>query len=281
MSYIAGEVCIVTGAARGLGKAFADALRDAGGTVVTCDVNPGCDAVVDVSDASALKAFVDEVVAAHGPVGIAVANAAVCRFSSPTSSYEQAVADIDYHLATNLRGVYLTGRAVLPAMAARGRGHVVIIGTDHLCRPADFPYTAPVLDAYDASKWGLMGLVNAWVNAYGAKGVRVNSVSMGATDTEMLRSFTRIATGAEPTPEAVASWMRPEHIADLVVDMIEEGPHGRTSTNVPIIVGRPIELAPWTPAPPDAPGHPYLGVELRVPRPSLSTNSETPRASAV
>ena len=44
MSYIAGEVCIVTGAARGLGKAFADALRDAGGTVVTCDVNPGCDA---------------------------------------------------------------------------------------------------------------------------------------------------------------------------------------------------------------------------------------------
>ena len=72
MSHISGEVCIVTGAARGLGKAFATALRDAGGTVVTCDVLPGADAKVDVSQAAEVRGFVDDVTAQHGPIGIAV-----------------------------------------------------------------------------------------------------------------------------------------------------------------------------------------------------------------
>lgn len=266
MSHIADEVCIVTGAARGLGKAFATALRDAGGRVVTCDVLPGADAVVDVSQPEQVRAFVDDVVTLHGPIGVAVLNAAVCRFTDALSStWEQTVDDFEFHIGTNLRGVFLTGRAVLPAMAARGAGNIVIIGTDHLCRPADFPYTAPVLDAYDASKWALMGLVNAWVNAAGSKGVRVNAVSMGATDSDMLRSFTRVATGKEPTQEMIDSWMRPEDVAALVVQLIEEGPQGRNSTNVPVIVGRPIVLPPWTPAAAGVAGHPYLAVEVRTP----------------
>jgi NAD(P)-dependent dehydrogenase (short-subunit alcohol dehydrogenase family) len=265
MSHIANEVCIVTGAARGLGKAFAAALREAGGTVVTCDVLPGCDATVDVSDAAALKAWIDSVAAEHGPIGIAVCNAAVCRFTSVTSPWDQTVADIDDHLATNLKGVFLTGRAVIPGMVERGKGHIVIISTDHIARPADFPYTAGVLDAYDASKWGLLGLVNAWVNAVGSKGVRVNSIGMGATDTEMLRSFVRTTSGADASDEVVASWMRPEQIAALMVEMIEEGPAGRTSTNVPVIVGRPVELPHWQAAPDGVAGHPYLVAEVRTP----------------
>ena len=265
MSHIAGEVCIVTGAARGLGAAFAQSLREAGGTVVTCDVLPGADAVVDVSKADQVRAFVDDVTRRHGPIGIAVLNAGVCKFTDVLGSWDEVESDFDFHIATNLRGVFLCGRAVLPGMVERGKGNVVIIGTDHLCRPADFSYNAGVLDAYDASKWGLMGLVNAWVNAVGPKGVRVNSISMGATDSEMLRSFTRVATGKEPTPEAIASWMRPEQIGALMVEMLEEGPNGRTSTNVPVIVGRPIKLEPWSPS--TVPNtHPYLGVQLIQPR---------------
>ena len=266
MSHIAGEVCIVTGAARGLGKAFAQALRDAGGTVVTCDVLPGADVVADVSKAEDIKAFTDEVVRRHGPIGIAVLNAGVCRFTDPLGPWDSAADDFDFHVGTNLRGVFLCGRAVLPGMAARGRGHVVIIGTDHLCRPDDFPYTSGSLDAYDATKWGLMGLVNAWVNAAGSKGVRVNSISMGATDSEMLRGFTKVATGKDPTAEAIASWMRPEQLGALLVEMLEEGPNGRTSTNVPVIVNRPIRLPEWKPAPQGIKGHPYLGVDLLMPR---------------
>ncbi len=265
MSHISGQVCIVTGAARGLGAAFATALREAGGTVVTCDVLPGADHVVDIADAKQVKGFVDAVTAQHGRIDIAVLNAGVCKFTTVLGPWEEAEDDFDFHIATNLRGTFLCGRAILPGMVANGGGNVIIIGTDHLCRPADFAYTAGSLDAYDASKWGLMGLVNAWVNAVGSKGVRINSVSMGATDSDMLRSFTKVASGKEPTQEQIDSWMRPAAVAQVLVDLIEEGPAGRTSANIPIILGRPIRMEQWTPAPTGSNAHPYLAVDVRVP----------------
>ena len=246
MSHVEGEVCIVTGAARGLGAAFGDALRTAGATVITCDVLPGADAVVDVSDAAQVHQFVTQVESRHGPIGVAVLNAGVCRFTDVRSPFESAVDDFDFHVSTNLRGVFLCGRAVLPSMVAQRRGNVVIIGTDHYCRPADVPYNVGVMDAYDASKWGLLGLVNSWANVVDGKGVRVNALSMGATDSHMLRSFTAIATGKEPSDETIASWMRPEQVAALVLDIIDEGPDGRNGSNNPVIWGEPIVLPGWS-----------------------------------
>jgi 3-oxoacyl-[acyl-carrier protein] reductase len=242
VSHISGKTAIVTGAAQGLGAAYAVALRDTGATVVTCDIQPGCDAVVDVSQADQVKAFVGSVVATHGPIGILIANAGVCRMTSPLDPWEQAAADFDFHIDTNLRGLYLSGRAVLPSMVANGGGELVLICTDHTARPADWPYTGGTLDSYDASKWGVLGLTTSWANALAKNGVRVNAVSMGATDTEMLRGHVRGSTGKEPTDDVVAGWMRPEQIAALVLELIEEGPTGRTGTNIPIIVGRPIAL---------------------------------------
>jgi 3-oxoacyl-[acyl-carrier protein] reductase len=242
MSHVSGRVAVVTGAAQGLGAAYAVALRNAGAVVATCDVQPGCDAVVDVSKATEVKAFVDGVVAMHGPIDILIANAGVCRMTSPVDPWEQAEADFDFHIGTNLRGLYLSGRAVLPSMVANGGGHLVLICTDHTARPADWPYTGGTLDSYDASKWGVLGLTISWSHALAKKGVRVNAISMGATDTDMLRNHVRVTTGKEASADTVASWMRPEQVAALVLELLEEGPSGRTGTNIPVIVGRPIEL---------------------------------------
>jgi NAD(P)-dependent dehydrogenase (short-subunit alcohol dehydrogenase family) len=242
MGNIAGKVAIVTGAAQGLGAAYAAALRAAGAIVATCDIQPGCDAVVDVSKAEDVKTFVDGVVATRGPIGILIANAGVCRMTNPLDPWEQAEADFDFHVGTNLRGLYLSGRAVLPSMVPNGGGHLVLVCTDHTARPADWPYTGGTLDSYDASKWGVLGLTTSWANALAKKGVRVNAVSMGATDTEMLRGHIRGATGREPSDEVVAGWMRPEQVASLVLELLEEGPTGRTGANIPVIVGRPIVL---------------------------------------
>lgn len=239
---LADSVAIVTGAARGLGQAFAAALRSAGATVATCDELPGCDAVVDVANPEQLKAFIDGVLAEHGRLDIVVANAAHCRFTNPLKGWETAIDDFDYHVNTNLRGLFLTGRASIPALVESGDGHLILLGTDHTCRPTDWPYGGGSLDAYDASKWGVIGLTVAWANALAKKGVRVNALSMGATDTAMLRDFTKITTGKEPTDEMIAGWMRPEQLADLMLELIAEGPNGRTGQNIPIIVGRPIEL---------------------------------------
>lgn len=239
---LAGSVAIVTGASRGLGKAFAAALRSVGATVATCDELPGSDVVADVSDPTQLKGFIDGVLDMHGRLDIVVANAAHCRFTNPMSGWDTAIDDFDYHVNTNLRGLFLTGRATIPALAKSGNGHLILLGTDHTCRPADWPYGSGSLDAYDASKWGVVGLTVAWANALAKKGVRVNALSMGATDTDMLRGFTKVTTGKEPTEEMIAGWMRPEQLADLMLALIAEGPDGRTGQNIPIIVGRPVEL---------------------------------------
>ena len=244
MSHVAGKVAIVTGAAQGLGAGFARALADAGATVVTCDVQPGTDATVDVSQPDQVRRFVDDVVARHGPVGILVNNAGVCRITDPLDPWEKALDDFDFQVGTNFKGEYLMGRAVFPSMVDGGGGHVVNIATDHICRPPDFPYNGGYFDVYDSTKWALLGLTRGWANALGPKGIRVNALSMGATDSGMLRGFTKAATGAEPTAEVVASWMRPEQIGALLLELLEEGPDGRTGENIPIIVGRPIVLPP-------------------------------------
>ncbi len=244
MSAIKGKVAIVTGAAQGVGAAYAVALRDGGATVVTCDIQPGCDAVVDVSQPDQVKAFVDGVVAQHGPIGVLVSNAGICKITDPLDAWDKALDDFETQVGTNFKGVYLMGRAAIPSMVAGGGGNVINIATDHICRPADFPYDGGFFDVYDSSKWALLGLTRGWASNLKNKGVRVNALSMGATDSGMLRGFVRASTGKDPSPEVVASWMRPEQIAALLIELIEEGPDGRTGENIPIIVGRPIELPP-------------------------------------
>ena len=239
MATLAGKVAVVTGGARGLGATFADALRSAGATCVTCDLRPGADVAADVSRADDVRLFVDKVVADHGGIDIAVANAGVVRVSSPLDPWDKAIDDFDAQIGTNLRGAYLLGRAVAPIMVARGGGHIVLISTDHVYRPAPQPTGGgAVMDGYDASKWALRGLSEAWSKALAPHHVRVNELCMGATDTPMLRDF----LGDRATAEVVAGWMRPSDVAQVLIDLILEGPEGRTGTQIGLWPGHPVVL---------------------------------------
>lgn len=234
-------IAIVTGAAQGLGAAFAAALREAGYTVVTCDVKPGCDAVVDVADAAAVKAWVDDIVARHGRIDVAVANAGVARMTTPLDPWEQGLDDFKVLIGTNLAGVFHVGRAVAPVMVAQGRGDIVVISTDHVAPPPGRRTGGGSrMDAYDASKWALRGLVEAWALSLGKNGVRVNALCMGATDTAMVRGF----LGDRITDEIVAEWMRPEQVAQVMMELIGEGAGGRTGEHIGLWVGHPVELPP-------------------------------------
>ena len=155
---LAGKVAIVSGSARGIGAAWVDALRGAGATVVGFDVRPGADLVADASDADQVRDVVDRVVADHGGVDIAVANAGRVRLTSPLDPWDKALDDFDDQIGTNLKGVYLLGRAVAPVMVARGGGHIVNISTDHVHRaPGVRSGGGPRMDIYDASKFGVRG----------------------------------------------------------------------------------------------------------------------------
>lgn len=258
MGLLDGKVAVVTGAAAGLGKAFARALAEAGADVAICDVQPKVESVAaeiaaatgrrvewwlaDVSKPDDVCRFVDGAVYRLGGIDVLVNNAGVWRSSNPLEeTWEHAVATWDYIHSTNLRGVFLVGRRAIPHIVARGGGHIVNIATDHICPPPGFATGGGTrMDIYDSSKWGVNGLTGAWSKFLRPHGVRVNALCMDATDSEMIR----FASGNRATPEVIATWMRPEELARLMLDLIAEGPDGRTGENIGIWMRHPIELPP-------------------------------------
>ena len=257
MGLLDGRTAIVTGgAASGIGRGIARVLAGAGADVAICDIKPTVDAVAqdlaaesgrrvlawhaDVRDAAQVKRFVDEAATALGGLDIAVANAGVWRRTNAlTDSWDDAVEIWDHIVNTNLRGVFYTGRAAIPHLVARGGGHIVNIATDHICPPPGAATGGGTLmDVYDASKWGVNGMTQAWSKLLASKQIRVNALCMDATDSEMVRT----AVGARLTPEVAATWMRPEQMGHLVVELIAEGPGGRTGENIGAWLGHPVVL---------------------------------------
>ena len=94
------------------------------------------------------------------------------------------------------------------------------------------------MDIYDAAKWGMNGLLYSWAKTGAPAGIRVNQLCMGATDSHMLRSFHNF----DPSPEEVATWMRPEDQGRILVELLHEGPTGRNAQSINFCVGRPVEL---------------------------------------
>lgn len=252
-----GKLAIVTGAAQGLGFAFARALAGAGARTALVDVRESvADAanaiasagaetrafVADVSRASDVRRVVDAVHAEMGPCCALVNNAGRFAITKPDDAWEKAVADFDSIAGVNLRGSFLFGRAVIPAMLAQREGQIVNISTDHVLPPPGRETGGgPAMDVYDASKWALNGLTQAWARALAKKGVRVNALCMGATDTEMLRGF----YGGSPPPQELATWLQPAQIAQTLLDLLREGPGGRTGQNIGLWVGHPLEMPQW------------------------------------
>jgi len=255
LGWIEGKVAVVTGAAMGLGKGFAEALAAEGADLALCDVRAevadvaealakehGITArgwVADVSVAEDVWRVVDDTVAELGGIDVLVNNAGICLPLPVDSDLESALDVFDRTYAVNTRGEFLFGRAVIPVMLERGGGHIVNIVTDHTYTEPRRPTVGgPLFDVYDSSKWALHGLTLAWARALEGK-VRVNGLCMGATDSNMLRTW----TGDKITPELIASWKRPEQLGALLVELLEEGPGGRTGWNLPIWKDEPIVMA--------------------------------------
>ncbi|HEY5680422.1 MAG TPA: SDR family oxidoreductase, partial [Pseudomonadales bacterium] len=179
-------------------------------------------------------------------------------------------ADYEGMVGTNLKGEYLMGRAVIAEMLKQGRGgEIVNVATDHMvtcgspfeicpkletCPWADSPRPTgggDVMDVYDASKWALNGFLFAWAKALRPHGIRVNGMCMGATDSWMIRDFYGFPqTPGEETEEQmeeVSTWMAKGDTAQVVMNLLKEGPEGRTAQNINLCVGRPTKLEPPLP----------------------------------
>jgi NAD(P)-dependent dehydrogenase (short-subunit alcohol dehydrogenase family) len=216
---------LVTGGARGIGRAVAEALARRGDDVVVADVDIAAagacaDALtarghaaravaLDVADV----AMVREVVSGldrETPLGTVVNNAGIAT-RQPLVEVEPA--DYDRLMSVNLRGVFFVLQAALRAMVPRGRGSVVNVAST-----SSFTASTGPMAVYDTSKAGVRMLTQAAAREVAASGVRVNAVAPGTLETDLtLGLATRAelaALGAARVP--LGRLGRPDEIAAAV-----------------------------------------------------------------
>ncbi len=203
---VAGKVALVTGAARGQGRAHAVRLAEEGADVIAVDACASLEtveyplpdardldetvraveavggrihaAVADVRDRVALQAAVDDGTERLGPVDVIVANAAIFVQAPVLDVTPQIWSDV---VDTNLTGVLHTVQAALPSMLEAGNGgSIVLVSSSNGFR--GFPNST----AYAAAKHGVVGLMRTWANELGAERIRVNTVHPSAVPTPML-----------------------------------------------------------------------------------------------
>ncbi len=261
MVALSGKTALVTGAASGIGEGMAVRLAEAGANLAICDLqetvhdvaekivnDTGVQVrsnVVDVRDPDQVFGFVGEAISDFSGLDIVIANAGVWRPSDPVEDpKEKTVADWDLLVDTNLKGVYLTGRASIPHLVSNGGGFILNIATDHICPPPGFATGGGTrMDVYDASKWGINGLTQSWAKRLAGDGIRVNAFCMDATDSGMIR-FASSKFNRDMTEEVINTWMKPHQIADLMLQLYQEGAQGRSGENIGIWLNHPIELPP-------------------------------------
>ena len=187
------KVCVITGAAQGIGLATALKFAREGAIVVVCDVKPaavdaavarcldlGAQAagfVVDVTQRVQVDAMVSSVLARFGRIDGLVNNAGItkdARLQKMTLDQFDAVIDV------NLRGVFHCAQAVADTMVTQGGG-VILNASSVVGIYGNFGQTN-----YAASKFGVIGFTKTWSRELGPKGIRVNAVAPGFVETPIL-----------------------------------------------------------------------------------------------
>ncbi len=256
-SNLAGKIAVVTGGARGIGRAIAVELAVNGADVAVIDIagfvstasnakparqedldetvrqikaagRRGMAIKADIRDIVACAGAADDIEKAYGKIDIVVADAAIQRWK-PLLEMEDA--DWRDVIDNNLNGTANTLRAFAPKMVARKYGRIIVLSSmqgKHGTKDAA---------SYSASKWGILGLMKSAAMEWGTYGITVNALIPGLVDTPLTRYETRLKESMaengqkppeHPTPQEAwnnraptvplkVGWLQPEDISPMAV----------------------------------------------------------------
>ena len=240
MSELAGKCALVTGASRGIGAAIALALADRGANVaityersaeraaevVRAIEAKGRRAVAiqaDSADASAVKRSVDEAAQGLGGLDILINNAGIAR-GGPVA--EMTLADIDAILNVNVRSVVLASQAAIPHLKEGGR--IISIGS---CLGERVPF--PGVTVYSMSKSALLSFTRGLARELGPRGITVNLVQPGSTDTDM-NPADGDQSDLQRSMTALGHYGKPEDIAASVAFLASPAARQITGTTITV-----------------------------------------------
>jgi NAD(P)-dependent dehydrogenase (short-subunit alcohol dehydrogenase family) len=255
-SMLEGKVAVVTGAARGIGRAIAVEMAANGADVVVIDiagpVSPASNAVPatqqeldetvrmikalgrrsegikgDIRDIGALRSLAEKIEQSYGKIDIVVANAAIQRWMPLLEMEDTDWRDV---IDNNLNGTANTVRAFAPKMVARKKGRFILLSSmqgKHGTKDAA---------SYSASKWGILGLMKSAAMELGEHNITVNAVIPGLVDTALTRYEKRLSESMgeqgtkvdHPTPQQAwdnraptvplkVGWLQPDDISPAAV----------------------------------------------------------------
>jgi 3-oxoacyl-[acyl-carrier protein] reductase len=199
---MAGQVALVTGASRGIGRAIALGLAQQGLKVIgTATSDAGAAAIgealaafpgsrgikLDVNDGAGVEAAIEAIVKEHGALHVLVNNAGITR---DTLSMRMKDDDWDAVLDTNLKAVFRVSRAAIRPMMKQRYGRMINITS--VVGASGNPGQAN----YAAAKAGVAGMTRSLARELGSRGITVNCVAPGFIETDMTKSLTEAQTGA-------------------------------------------------------------------------------------
>ena len=217
------KTAIVTGGARGIGKAIVARLLADNFAVAIADLDEEAARSaaselsksgevlpirVDVTNPESVHKMVNYLLSKYSAIDVLVNNAGIAGIAAPVAEYpEQEWRRI---LSVNLDGVFCCSKAILPSMLARGSGRIVNIAS------ISGKEGNPNMSAYSASKAGVIGFTKALAKEVATKGVYVNCVTPAVIETELLTQLTEQAVNYMVAKIPMGRVGKPEEVAALV-----------------------------------------------------------------
>ncbi|HET7369143.1 MAG TPA: SDR family oxidoreductase [Gaiella sp.] len=215
MDSLEGKVAIVTGAAQGIGRAIARGLEDEGAMVVVADLSPPEGGIrADVSSEADVARMVDETLSRHGRIDVLVNNAGLYASLAMRPFTEIPLEEWRQVMDVNVASMFLTSRAVVPAMRQQGGGKIVNISSGTPFRGV------PFLLHYVTSKGAIVAFTRALARELGKDAIHVNCVAPGFTLSDGVMSHPEVVEQLRDVSVAARTIQRdqvPEDVVGAVV----------------------------------------------------------------